>query len=69
MSLSEHMYGPHVLVCVRVRGAFQKKKKKSDSTIRFYIVSMVDLVIDGPLRAEPDRAESSGRPARAGRPA
>ena len=28
MSLSEHMYGPHVLVCVRVRGAFQKKKKK-----------------------------------------
>ena len=30
MSLSEHMYGPHVLVCVRVRGAFQKKKKKKD---------------------------------------
>ena len=25
MSLSELMYGPHVLVCVRVRGAFQKK--------------------------------------------
>ena len=27
MSLSEQMYGPHVLVCVRARGAFQKKKK------------------------------------------
>ena len=26
MSLSDSMYGPHVLVCVRVRGAFQKKK-------------------------------------------
>ena len=29
MSLSDHMYGPHVLVCVRVRGAFQKKKKSN----------------------------------------
>ena len=28
MSLCESMCGPHVLVCVRVRGAFQKKKKK-----------------------------------------
>ena len=27
MSLSEHMYGLHVLVCVRVRGAFNKKKR------------------------------------------
>ena len=28
MSLCESMYGPHVLVYVRVRGAFQKKEKK-----------------------------------------
>ena len=28
MSLSDPTYGPHVLVCVRVRGAFQKKKEK-----------------------------------------
>ena len=28
MYLSEPMYGPHVLVCVRVRDAFKKKKKK-----------------------------------------
>ena len=28
MSLCESMYGPHVLVCVRVRGVFQKKRKK-----------------------------------------
>ena len=26
MSLCESMYGPHVLVCVRVRGVFHKKK-------------------------------------------
>ena len=30
MSLSEHMYGPHVLVRVRVRGAFQKKTKNKN---------------------------------------
>ena len=29
MSLSEPTYAPHVLVCVRVRGAFQKKNKKT----------------------------------------
>ena len=28
MSLSDSTYGPHVLVCVRARGAFPKKKKK-----------------------------------------
>ena len=28
MSLCDYMYGPHVLVCVRVRGAFKKKNKK-----------------------------------------
>ena len=31
MSLSEHMYGPHVLVCVRARGAFQKTKQNKKS--------------------------------------
>jgi hypothetical protein len=30
LSLSESMYGPHVLVCVRARGAFPKKKKKKN---------------------------------------
>ena len=33
MSLSEPTYGPHALVCVRVRGAFQKKKKKNLGTV------------------------------------
>ena len=37
MSLSELMYGPHVLVCVRVRGAFQKKKKKKKTTVPVHI--------------------------------
>ena len=44
MSLSELMYGPHVLVCVRVRGAFQKKKKKkkkiSSCKTKFFVVTI-----------------------------
>ena len=33
MSLSELMYGPHVLVCVRVRGAFPPKKSGNTNKI------------------------------------
>ena len=31
MSLCDSMNGPHVLVCVRVRGVFQKKTKQKNS--------------------------------------
>ena len=36
MSLSEPTYAPHVLVCVRVRGAFKKTKTKSPQVDRSY---------------------------------
>jgi hypothetical protein len=34
------MYGPHVLVCVRVRGAFKKKKKKKKVKTQPYFTYM-----------------------------
>ena len=33
MSLCESMYGPHVFVCVRARGVFQKQKQKKSYMI------------------------------------
>ena len=47
MSLCDSMNGPHVLVCVRVRGVFQKKKKNLDilspqgASLRFFLAVTV----------------------------
>ena len=40
------MYGPHVLVCVRARGAFKKKKeKRSVSTYDNILRAIVDIAV------------------------